>query len=147
MKVILTKNVAKLGKKLDVVEVSDGYASNYLFPQGLAERATDSRIAQLDAQREAVRASEDAKHAMLAEKLEALQEEGITITAKADTAGHLYKKIHEADVHAVLTETDDIALSKEAVLLEAVIAQTGDYTARIEEGDVRTSIPVHVVAE
>jgi large subunit ribosomal protein L9 len=147
MQVILTQHVAKLGKKFDVVDVADGYAANYLFPQGLAERATDARIAELSAKRDAARAAEDARHASVLEKLETLKETSITIIGKADDAGHLYKKIHVADIAAVLADEYDVAIEKDAIELDATIAATGAYTVVLVVGEKKVSLPVTVAAE
>jgi len=147
MQVILTKNVSKLGKKGEVVAVSSGYAANYLFPQKLAERATTSRIAQVETQREAVHATETTRNAALLEQLKALKEEGVVITGKADQAGHLYKKIHESDIATCILEKHGVPISKDAVLLDAIITKTGEYTAKIEDGDVKIELPITVEAE
>jgi large subunit ribosomal protein L9 len=147
MQVILTKNVAKLGKKFDVVDVADGYAANYLFPQGLAERATETRIAELGAKREAAQVAEDARHASVLEKIESLKEDGITIVGKADDAGHLYKKIHVADIAVALADEHDVMIEKDAIELGATIAATGAYTVTLVVGEKKVSLPVTVAGE
>jgi large subunit ribosomal protein L9 len=146
MQVILTQHVAKLGKKFDVVHVADGYAANYLFPQGLAERATTARIAELSAKREAAQAAEDARHASLLEKIASLKEEGISIVGNTDDAGHLYKKIHVADIAAVLADEHDVAIEKEAIQLNATIAAVGEYTVVLVVGEKKVTVPVVVAA-
>ena len=59
MKVILKQDVSKLGKKGDLLEVSDGYARNFLFPRGLADEATGGKVRALEDHRKAAQVKED----------------------------------------------------------------------------------------
>ncbi len=146
MKVILLRNVPKVGHKLDVVEVSSGYATNFLFPQKLAEAATPTKEAELALRREKVRVADDARKSDLLEKLKALHGTTLTISAKADERGHLYKKIHADDISAALNEEHNMTLSKEAVGLESSLSALGQYPLVIEQHGHKTSIVVEVVA-
>ena len=147
MQVILKQSVAKLGKKFETLEVSDGYAMNYLFPQGLAERATPARIARLDADREATRAGDEARRAEIKEKLETLRANGFTMAVKADVSGHLYKKIHEADIALLLAEAHGIVLRKESITIPSAITQIGEYDVAVQEFGVDATVKLSVRAE
>lgn len=147
MKVILLQDVPKVGRKFDVIEVADGYATNFLLPQKLAEPATDTKIADLAKRKEATKVAEDARVADLKEKMHALKETTLVITAKADDQGHLYKKINASDIAKALKDEHDIHLSKEAILLEEPIHLVGDTQVVIETAGMKTSISIQVVAE
>jgi len=104
MKVILLQDVPELGKRGDIKEVALGYARNYLIPQGLAEEATDSAIAAVQAQKgkEAKIAEEDlAKAESLAAGLEG---QTIEIQAKASEEGTLYGAISNSKIVSALKE-------------------------------------------
>ena len=147
MKVILSRDVPKVGKKFDVITVADGYATNFLLPQKLAEPATDAKIVDLTKRKEASKAADDARIVDLKEKLATLAETTFTLTAKADDQGHLYKKIHASEIAKALKDEYDIHLTKEAVLLEEPIHTLGDTTVSIDAADIKTTLVVQVVAE
>jgi large subunit ribosomal protein L9 len=147
MQIILLQDVPKVGRKFDVVDVSAGYATNFLLPQKLAEPATPAKTAVLEKRREAARAAMDAKVADLKEKLAALEGVAITLTAKADDQGHLYKKLHVEDIISALKDEHDIVLRKESVLLEAPIHELGDHSIEIDAAGEKTTITVSVVSE
>lgn len=147
MQVILLKDVPRVGKKLDVVTVSDGYASNFLFPKKLAEPATPKKVLELESRREAMKAEEDAKIADLKEKLTSLQDADVTITAKADGQGNLYKKIHAADIAHALKEDHDIELPETSILLDAPLHEVGDHEIPLEAVGEKVTLTVTIIAE
>jgi len=147
MQVILKQNVARLGRYLDVVEVSDGYANNYLFPQKLAEPATKAKVAELEKRRESAKVKEEAEMKALREHLENIKESPLTITVKSDEQGNLYKKIGASDIAASLKESFDTELPETAILLDAPLDKTGEYEVAIEFAEIKTTLAVHIVRE
>src|SRR3989344_7880858 len=98
MKVILLKDDAKLGKKFDDKNVSDGHALNYLIPRGEVEHATDALIKKIDETKVQEKAKiEKALHES-AEKMQALSKQGIIMSGKANEKGHLFAAIHKAEI-------------------------------------------------
>ena len=98
MQIILLEKVGKLGGLGDVVKVKDGYARNYLIPQGLAKRATTNNMAEFEARRAEL-------ERLQAEKLEAAQALGakldglmVQITRKAGMDGRLFGSVSNIDV-------------------------------------------------
>lgn len=147
MKVILLKDVPRVGRRYEVVDVSDGYANNFLFPQKLAEPATDAKVKELDKRKEALKAQEDARVADLAEKLETLEEREVVITVKADEQGHLYKKLQVADIAHALLEEHDIELPTTTILLDGPITEVGDHEIPVEAVGKEVTLKVSVVKE
>lgn len=147
MKVILLKNVPRLGRQYDVVDVSSGYANNYLFPQKLAEVATDKKVAELEKRREQLKVQEDARLAELQEKLETMEDNDLTITMKADEKGNLYKKLQASDIAEALKEELSIDLSEEAIMLESPITEVGEHEVPIEALDQKATLTVTVIKE
>lgn len=146
MKVILLRNVPKVGHKYDVVDVSSGYATNFLFPQKLAEVATPIKEAELAQRREMARVAEDARKSDLLEKLKTLDGTTLTISAKADDRGHLYKKIHIEDIIRAMNEEYNITLPKDSVALENSLSILGQYPINVELFGRKSTISVEVVA-
>ncbi len=147
MKVILLKDVPKVGRKLTAVEVADGYAANFLFPKRLAEPATATKLAELAKRQESARAAEDARLEDLREKLAALAEDTVTLAVKADDKGHLFKKVRASDIVALLADEHGIVLDEEAVLLEEPINEVGEYEIPLEVAGAKTALTLTLVAE
>jgi large subunit ribosomal protein L9 len=147
MQVILLKDIQKIGHKYDVVEVSDGYASNFLLPQALAERATSVRIAEMAKRKQTSQATEDARRAELLVKLGALKEQPITLTMKADEQGHLYKKVHAHDIVATLKNDHAIELDESSIILETPLAQVGEHAITVEAAGKTVTLTVAIIAE
>ena len=146
MQVILLQDVARVGRKYDVVDVSNGYANNLLFPRKLAELATPEKVAELSKRKEAARVAEDAKMEAMKEKLTALAEQTITFEVRADDQGHLFKKIRQESILELLSDEHGLEIPKESVLLDTPIHEVGEHQVDIEVAGQRTTLTVEVVA-
>jgi large subunit ribosomal protein L9 len=148
MQIILLEKVANLGTLGDVVKVKDGYARNYLIPQGMAKRATQSNMAEFEARRaefERVLAEKVGEAQALATKLEGLM---VQITRKAGMDGRLFGSVTNADIADAL-ETQGFQIERGAVRMpEGPIKQIGDTQIDVAlHSDVVASITVSVLGE
>jgi large subunit ribosomal protein L9 len=148
MQIILLEKVANLGTLGDVVKVKDGYARNYLIPQGKAKRATQSNMAEFEARRaefERVLAEKVGEAQALATKLEGLM---VQITRKAGMDGRLFGSVTNADIADAL-ETQGFQIERGAVRMpEGPIKQIGDTQIDVAlHSDVVASITVSVLGE
>lgn len=104
MKVLLTENVKDIGKKGDVINVSDGYARNFLFPKNLARIATPNVIAQAQEQKE----KEDVAAKEKAREIETLsnklKEESFSFTVKAGEEGEVFSSVHDHEIAEKIRE-------------------------------------------
>ena len=127
MKVVLMADVKGQGKKSDIVEVSDGYARNFLFPRKLAVEATNKVLNEIKGQNEA-RAHrievELAEARALAAKLDSLL---IKIRASSGGDGRLYGAITAKDIAEQLEKDHGIVLDKRKILLSSPIRAYGQY--------------------
>lgn len=129
MKVVLLQSVKSLGEKGDVVEVSEGYAMNFLFPQHMAVEATARVLKNMaDRERSAKKKEkkEEREERQLASEIDGQE---IIIKVKAD-GGKLYAAIKPNDVQKALKEMD-IQVKKELIKLPT-IKETGSYEASVE---------------
>lgn len=136
MKVILSKQVKGLGKPGDVVEVSDGYAQNYLVPRELASIATPGALKDLGHKKAAISRREEKELSEAKNIASALSRKAVTITAKAGEKGHLYGSITAKDVaDAVLSQTS-LRLDRKKIELVDPIKELGEHEvkARIHPG-------------
>jgi large subunit ribosomal protein L9 len=147
MDVILTADVAHLGKTGEVVKVKDGYARNFLIPEGLAFLATENnkrRIAADAGRRASSAAAEQSTAQGIAEKLRQIS---LTFTAKAGEGERLFGSITAADIAAKLTEAGH-RVDKRSVELEEPIRSIGVYQVPVRlHASVRAEVRVWVVKE
>ena len=130
MKVLLTKDVYKLGRAGDIKKVADGYGRNFLLPQGLAVLATAGALRQVDkikSQAEIRRTEENSELKGLAAQIN-----GITLvfSAKAGETGKLYGSITTQAVATAIHETVRIEVKKQQVDMQP-IRTLGDFTAHV----------------
>lgn len=147
MKVILLKDVPKIGRKYEVKEISDGHARNFLFPRGLAEQATPERISALKKRMENDSARRDADAKALSEKIAGLNGVTITMSAKADERGHLFKKLRVDDIVHAIELSNGVKLSTDHINLEAPLSTVGNHTVAVSENGTKAEVVVSVVAE
>jgi large subunit ribosomal protein L9 len=148
MEVILREDVRDVGQTGDVVNVSRGYARNYLIPQQLAVVANRRNLGQLEHQKRllAKRAEKQrAAAASLAERLE-----GLSVTVAKPVGGNdkLYGSVTGRDVAAALVDEGVSDVNRKQVALGEPIRQLGIYDVEIKlAGDHRANIKVWVVAK
>jgi large subunit ribosomal protein L9 len=127
MKVILQKDVPKIGQRLAIKEVPDGYAVNFLIPKGLAIAATAENLAKRDKE---VSSREDAK-ALESKLVEAhfnkAADEALVISAPANEQGHLFKAVTTKMIVNLLSEKRNISIPESALVLEHPIKAVGPY--------------------
>jgi large subunit ribosomal protein L9 len=130
MKVLLIKDVYKLGRAGDVRKVADGYGRNFLLPQGLAVLATPGALKQVDR----IRAQAEVRRAAQNEELKGLAEEiaGIvlTFTAKAGDTGKMYGSITTQNVAEALQEKTRYEIKRHQIDMQP-IRNLGEFTANV----------------
>ena len=128
MKVILKSDVNKLGKAGALIEVSDGYARNFLLPKSLAIEATPGKISEWKAEQARLKAKNEKLHAEALELQKKLQGRSVTITGKAGDNGKLFGSITAAQVAEALESQHGLKnFDKRDIKLDEVIKNAGDY--------------------
>ena len=134
MKVILQQDVKGKGKKGQMIEVSDGYARNFLLPKKLALEATADHVntMRMNDKATAERQAKDKAEAMaLRDKL---KDTVITVTAKGGGAGRLFGAVTSAEVADALSAQTGIAVDKRKIVMEDPIKNVGTYTLKLKLG-------------
>lgn len=131
MKVILLKDIPKLGKAFDVKEVAAGYARNFLFPEGLAELANESALKQLEERRAAAAKLAEAELGLAQELAAQLDGQEIEISAKAGEAGKLYGSITPVKIASAL-KTRGFNVQKNQIKLGEPIKTEGEHEVTLE---------------
>lgn len=145
MKVILLQDVKKMGKKGDVIEASDGYARNYLFPRKLAEEATANALHVVNAKKENERKKKLAE-LEAAQKLAAeLKGKEVTINAKAGDNGRLFGAITNKDVAEAINSEFNLSIDKKKVVVNTIkVARTYEVEVKLYP-EVSTKMKVNIV--
>ena len=146
MRVILRSDIAEVGKRGDICEVSSGYARNFLFPRGLAIKATDGAVNQAASMRRS-RDLRDAEDRSAAEEVaRALVARTITITAKAGSEGKLYGSVTASDITAAVAAQAGVELDRKKLHLPEAIKVVGSHQVPVKlHSDVEFPITVDVV--
>ena len=131
MKVVLLKDVKNVGKRDDILTVSDGYARNFLFPQKLAAEATPGALKEIQRKRAAQDAREAEMLAEAKEKAAALKDKAITLEVKCGEKGRLYGSVTAAEVAEALERQHGIKVDKRKIDIGEPIRETGERTISV----------------
>jgi large subunit ribosomal protein L9 len=148
VKIVLRADVEHLGRKGDLLEVTDGYARNYLVPRGMAIKATKGAVAQAEAMRRN-RAARDTRDREGADAVAAqLGARPLRVLARAGEGGKLFGSVTNADLAAAVHEQLGIDVDRRAVELAEPIRDLGatDVEVRLHP-EVTATLHVEVVAE
>lgn len=130
MKVLLIKDVYKLGRAGDVKKVADGYGRNFLLPQGLAVLATPGALKQI----EKIKSQAEIRRTQLNSELKGLADQisgvELSFSAKAGETGKLYGSITTADVAIALQEKVRFEVKRQQVDMQP-IRELGEFTAHV----------------
>ena len=126
MKVVLLKDVKNIGKRDDIVNVSDGYARNFLFPQRLAAEATAGTLKEISKKRAAQDAREAEQLAEAQARAAALKGKLVTLAVKCGSQGRLYGSVTAAEVAEALEQQHGVTVDKRKIELGDPIREVGD---------------------
>lgn len=147
-KLILTHEVDGLGSAGDVIEVKDGYARNYLIPQGFAVAWTRGGQKQVDQIRTAREARAIATHEEAEELKQKLEQTRVKVTVKAGAEGRLFGSVKPADIAAAVTAAGVGDLDKRRVTIPSPIKAVGEHEALVRlHDDVVAVISLQVIAQ
>lgn len=148
MQVILMEKVVNLGQLGDVVKVKNGFARNFLIPQGKAKRATESNVADFAARRAELEAGEAAKLADAQARGEKLTGLTIQMVQKAGVDGKLFGSVTNADIAAALVAEGHTVDKGQVRMAEGHLKQIGDHPVSIAlHPDVVVDVTVSVLGE
>lgn len=132
MKIILLKDVAKVGKKFDVKEISEGYAHNLLIPKGLAIAATPDALKRIDIEKARDEGERKIRHELLVKNLKDLDGVTITMLEKANEKGHLFAGIHKAEIIPEIQKQTRIQIDAEHMVLDKPIKELGMHVIEVK---------------
>ena len=134
MKVILTQDIRGKGKRGQMIEVSDGYARNYLFPKKLAQEANADNLNTMRMNDKAKQEREAKERAEAMEISKRMKGFTVTVTAKGGGAGRLFGSVTTQEIADALKQSCGIELDRRNLVLDEPIKTTGVYTVRCKLG-------------
>ena len=144
MKVILTRDIAKLGKKNDVIEVSNSYASNVLIPKGDVRIATAQVIKEIEQKKKAKVHKSELQKSLFLQTVAKIKEVPIIISGKKHSKGSLFAHITEEDVIESIYKAIGASFNTKQIDIPKNIKHFGVYQVTLKEGDKREVIDVEV---
>lgn len=144
MKVILRKDVAGVGLKNEVKEVSNGYAQNFLIGRGLAEAATSAKIQRAEKFASERQAQLEAEKEALTAGIAKLKGGALIIHATANEKDHLFEALSTETIAAHLRDVLGVSIEAGAVKVSGPIKELGDYTVEVTAGDSKLPIKIKV---
>ena len=147
MQIILLEKIGGLGNLGDIVTVKNGYARNFLIPQGKAKRATEANKAEFEARRAELEARQAEILADALARKEKLDGQVITVAQKAGVDGRLFGSVTNADIASAIVATGIKAEKANVRLPEGPFKAIGEYEVEIAlHSDAVAKVTVAVVA-
>lgn len=148
MKVILLTDVQGSGKKDDIIQVSTGYARNYLFPKKWAVEAKPGAIKEIERKRAKQEKIEMEKKAEALEKADKLRNKIVELSVRCGTKGRLYGSVTTQEIANALLEQHSVEVDKRKIVVKDSIRQTGSYEMSVTlHTGITVAMHVNVEAE
>lgn len=144
MKVILLRDVAKIGRRYEIVDVPNGYALNKLIPQKLAEAATPAGLKRVAILKQKTSDQKDGQLKELEEIKEKLAGKKIVIKVEANEKGHLFKGISAKDI-SENAQALEVSLSEENIVIKEPIKTLGEHKVLLRVLEKEIEIDLEVV--
>ncbi len=147
MKVILKKFVKGIGRQGEIVEVSDGYARNALFPKKLAVPATKSAISSYETKKKSEEMKKKKEQEEILTLLYELDGEVVELKGKANEKGKLYTSIHMKDIKKALEQKKGKSINDKLFHSDVTIKELGEYEIPLEAFGEKGRLTVQIIAE
>ena len=132
MKVILLEDVKKVGKKGELVNVSDGYARNFLFAKNLAKEATNNAINEMKLKNEAEDRRKEEEYQEAKKLGEMIESKDIKIELKTGEGGKIFGSVSTKEITQAVKEQLDLVVDKKKIQLNDPIKSLGTYEVQIK---------------
>lgn len=144
MKIILLKDVPKVGKKYEVKNISDGYALNLLIPKGLAISATADAMKRIELERSKEEGEKKVHQELLLKNISQLDGQTITMLEKANDKGHLFAGVHKLEIIPAIEKQTRLQIDAEHIVLDKPIKETGihEITVKVGEKSVKFNLDI-----
>ena len=147
MKIILLKDVKKIGKKYDIKEVADGYALNMLIPEKLAIPATSGNVNMIEVKKKGDMLVTAKTEAELQKVMNEIKGIAVEIKGKVNDKGHLFAGIHKEEIIKAVKAQKGVNLTAEHIVLEKPIKEVGEHAITVKMGEKEVAFKLVIIAE
>ena len=148
MEVILIKDVDNLGGRNELVKVRNGYARNYLIPQGFAVEANPSNRKQLDERLKVAKKKEDQMLAQINSVIAKLQESPLKVGAKTGTSGKIFGTVTPLQISRAIKDQKGYEIDRKKISINEEVKELGTFKASIDFGNGQNAdVEFEVVGE
>lgn len=144
MKVILLKDIPKVGKKNQIVEVNQGHAINFLIPRKMARPASSGDVKSIENKNAALKKNQEEKEKQGRDTLKAINGELVTIYEKANEKGHLFSKVPLEDVFKAIVDQTGIQIEKTWIKNFDQIKSVGEFKISLEAFGEKSTILLNI---
>jgi large subunit ribosomal protein L9 len=145
MKVILLKDIAKIGKRGEVKEVADGYAINVLMKKDMVIQATPSELAKWKAKEDSKNHKKEMAVSAFAVLIDSLRYKTLTVKGKKhDGKGQLFASVKETDIVDVIFAEVKVSIDPKQIHIEHPIKSIGKHSFEIKQGDKKEKVEIVV---
>ena len=135
MKIILLKDVPKVGRKYDIKNVAEGHALNMLIPRGLAITATEQAIKRIEIVKSTDVSEKKIQGELLAKSLETIKKLKLNLKEKANDKGHLFAGVTKERLAEEILKESRINIDPESIKLEKPLKEIGEHKVTIQALD------------
>ncbi len=143
MRVILLRDVAKIGRRYEVKEVPSGHAQNFLIPQKLAIPATPDALRKLEVEMKKKTIMTDRHDSDFTSSLEMLKSSGVDISLPANEQGHLFKGVHASDIVKHLT-SQGLRIDEKEIVLPHPLKEVGEHAVTLKSGNITGEVIIRI---
>lgn len=132
MKIILLKDIPKVGKRYDTKDISDGYALNLLIPKGLAVAATADVVKRIELEKARDEGEKKVHQELLIKNLSELEGKTVSMVEKANDKGHLFAAVHKLEVVSAIQRQTRLQIDAEYIALDKPIKEVGTHEITVK---------------
>lgn len=144
MKIILLKDVAKVGKRHEIKNIADGHAQNFIIPRGLGIPATDANVRKIETIKIASDSDRSVQETLLVKNLEALADATITLSGKANEKGHLFAGVHKDEIVEAVKKQTNIDIHPDFLMLDKPFKETGNHIVVVQAGGKKANLKLTI---
>ncbi len=145
MKVILLKDVIKVGNKDSVLDFADGYAQNVLIAKGLAIKATPHELLKLEDKKRKLQNIKDEENKIFNELISQLNKKVFDLHAKSNEKGHLFSAVKKVEIAKMIIENIGINIQEENIIFPQPIKELGLHSVVVKKGDREGEFKINVI--
>lgn len=146
MKVIFLKDVRRVGQHGEIKNVADGYAANFLFPQKLAEPATEAKIALVEKERIGREAKLHEEEKQQDKKVASLRGKSVSINVRATEKGGLFKTVTVKDIAKAILAQHSLEVGEDMLHISEPIKTVGEHKISLQSKNQKAELSVVVTA-